>query len=156
MRISQMTHAKQWGVLPPSSFIIQHEGLEAGFGTHPVWDAVPGAWNILNLVVDLLAITRGLPPGEYPHALSIVPLVVATAMQMYEAPTTLGDLTLLVSPREWLDRLGKHEHAERFILPLILGGTFRSLAEEGVARLALSGCNVVYADFANKKVKTVH
>lgn len=99
-----------WTRFPRESYAVLFEGKMIGIGVNPIFDAVPGAWNILTLlwadVLDTLPTFVG-PAEDYPYFCGLIPYAVGTALQEYvpKSGVTLGDIALTATPQEFLDKL---------------------------------------------------
>lgn len=73
----------QWSPFSRASYTIEHEGERTGIGMHPVFDVIPGAWNLLWLSWENLdgLIYWDKDPAIFPYHCGILPIVVATCMQ---------------------------------------------------------------------------
>ena len=94
----------QWSPFSRSCYTVEHEGEREGIGAHPVFDVVPGAWNLLWLswpgVDDLIYWAKD--PGQFPYHVDILPIVVATCMQMLEGGGSFGVVAECLTPLNFL------------------------------------------------------
>ncbi|WP_157861420.1 hypothetical protein [Desulfurivibrio alkaliphilus] len=97
----------RWSSQPKESYSVLYDGEMVGIGLDPIFDAAPGAWNIMWLtsaekLESLLA--YGDDPGQFPASLGSMPLAIATALQAH-GDRLLGELAEEMKPRQFLDYL---------------------------------------------------
>lgn len=121
---------KVWSMFPHKSYSIIIYGKLVGIGMDPVWDAVPGAWNLFWLtwppLEELLKWER--PPEQFPQATSQMPHAIGMALQEYSKQQTLGQLATTTSPTQFLSMLEKHPGRDTFIFPAMFGKGFWNTA----------------------------
>jgi len=142
-----------WSIAPCTAYGIDYEGQRLGIGLDPVFQAVPGAWNILvlscSIIDDLLPWTN--PPGEFPVSVVSMPSAVATALQRHSETggRTLGDLAATMRPGQFLQAI---EGMDDLIIVQLFGPAWWDLVRERAELLERMNRNVVRVDFRGRKV----
>lgn len=141
---------KIWTDMPPSAYSVSVGGLQVGIGLLPVWEAVPGAWNILSLMAgpDLEALlTWDKDPMDFPLAIGHAPYAVAMAMQWVSAGLTWGELAVATTPSQFLRALQEHPEGDKTLLPLLFRNEFWRRAKAKAATYHNYPANVVRVNF---------
>lgn len=141
---------KTWTELPTKAYSINFNGQQVGVGLDLIWDAVPGAWNILSLLMgpdleDLLAWDKD--PADFPVDFGAVPYAVAMALQRASAEQTWGDLAATLTPAQFLKALKEHPGRDKMILPAMFPIEFWKRAEAKAASYHNYPDNVVRGHF---------
>lgn len=147
-----------WTRFPRESYAVPIEGRMLGIGVNPIFDAVPGAWNILTLlwadVLDTLPTFVG-PAEDYPYFCGLIPYAVGTALQEYapKSGVTLGDIALTATPQEFLDKLAACPELARIIVVGAFAGAFWKRANAFAAGWASPmSSNIIIGHFGQAKV----
>lgn len=144
---------KIWSEHPHKMYSVNYNGHQHGIGVREIWDTIPGAWNILNLVwheqmEPLLEWSDS--PEEFPLDCGFVAYAVGMALQRYSPKKTWGELATEVTPARFLELLKAHPDRDRVILPQLLGSAFWDRAEVKSKSYRGYADNVIRADFREK------
>lgn len=146
-----------WSKFPRSAYAVSYNGTLIGIGTNPIFEVVPGAWNILSLlwgeVMDSLLPYSG-DPGRFPYDCAIVPFAAGTALQKYDDTRTVGELADSCTPEEFIQLLSEFEHKDQLIMVNAFKESFWDAAKRFVSRWVypVSG-NVIRGNFGRAKVQ---
>lgn len=144
---------KIWSELPPKAYSVNINGQQLGLGLLPIWDQVPGAWNILSLIAgpELEALlTWDKEPGDFPTDIGAVPFAVAMALQHASAEITWGELAATTTPAQFLKALREHPQCDKMILPAIFPNELWRRGEEKAATYHNYPDNVVQGHFGGR------
>lgn len=147
--------SKLWSAMPHKAYSINVNGQQVGLGMRDIWDQVPGAWNILQLVwgqqCEELLPYQGLPE-EFPYDCGFVSYSVCMALQTTAPTKNWGDIAIEFSPRKFIEMLRAHVDCEKFVLPLVFKQVFWERAEVKAASYYEYSDNVIRADFRSGEV----
>lgn len=141
---------KNWSELPHKAYSVNLNGHQRGLGMRDIWDQIPGAWNLLQLVwgqeCEALLEHKG-SPEDFPFDCGYVPLCVGMALQEAGAGKTWGDLAAESTPAMFLKILREHQNGGKTLLPFIFQQVFWEKAEaKAEAHRELAG-NVIHVRF---------
>jgi len=145
-----MAEKKVWSALPHKAYSIIHEGKQYGIGAREIWDQVPGAWNILQLVWNAEAeklLEWAGTPENFPLDCGFVPYAVAFALQPCSDLKSWGDMADELTPQAFLSSLRGYERRAYTALIQLSGEDFWARSKIVVARYKEHNTNVVRADF---------
>jgi len=128
-----------------SCSIMIDENTRVGFGVHPVFDVVPGAWNIFWLTfaqLDQVAHYKG-ELGQYLVTCDALAVCAGAAMQAY-GDKTLGDLAVSIRPKEFINIVIK---IPTFLPFIFYGERWFGVAKKRAERYRVMPDNVVRIDF---------
>lgn len=150
---SAIVYSKQ----PRQSYSVLHDGKMKGLGVMPIFDVVPGAWNILWLsaasTIEAL-LNWHEDPGAFPPHCGALPVAVGTALQMapgdHKYFTTYGDLAMTLPPHKLITLMRSAEDK-----PLIvrLYPTWYDIAEENAKLYIPRRENVIAVDFRSARLQ---
>ena len=145
--------SKLWSELPAKAYSINIGGQQMGLGMREIWDQIPGAWNIFQLVwgppcEELLAYSG--QPESFPVDCGMLPHAVAMAIQLVDPTKTWGQLATEVSPAKFLQILKDHPDCHNFILPYVFKHVFWERAEAKAASYHEVAGNVIRGNFGAK------
>lgn len=125
------------------------DGIKIGFGVHPVFDIVPGAWNIFWLTfaqLDQVAHYKG-ELEQYLITCDALAVCAGAALQNAPPPMqarTLGDLAVELRPKEFVEVVKK---IPTFLPFTFYGAKWFNVASSRAARYRVMPDNVVRIDF---------
>lgn len=145
---------REWSIFPREDYFVNLDGMQIGIGLHPVWNAVPGAWNLLVLTHDVVDVL--LPwekdPGLFPVSTRIMPAVVGTAMQVLpDGFTKVGSLAEELRPTQFLEAV---QNEPDLILTKCYGQAWLEIARDRAKVIEKRlHANVVSVDFTKQRVQ---
>jgi len=140
-----------WSFAPRDAYATVYNGVPMGIGLLPVWEAVPGAWNIFVLtseLIDTLLPWGAKDPGQFPVTTVALPAVIGTALQPVDdnGLWTIGHLAETSRPLQFLEAI---KHRNDLFLMLAFGEAWWTVACERAAVLERTiGSNIVHVDFS--------
>jgi len=141
---------KTWSTLPHEAYAVDLGGERYGIGAREIWDQVPGAWNILQLVwsekAERLLKWSG-PLENFPLDCGFVPYAVAFALQPLTEGRTWGELAASTSPSEFLSLLKIHPEQTETALILVIGDNFWTRTRCLLSAYKEFSGNVIQHDF---------
>ena len=140
----------RWSPYPRESCTVRiDEEIIIGFGAHPVFDVVPGAWNIFWLTfaqLDQVAYYKG-DMSNYLVTCDALAVCAGAAMQSTQTPNgavTLGSLALQMRPKEFIEAIANF----KTFLPLVFyGERWLKVAQARAAKYRVMPDNVIRIDF---------
>lgn len=122
--------SKLWTPAPPTAYATILDNVAVGVGTLSLWESVPGAWNLLAMSYQDLPklLTWAGPPEDFPMHLAVVPYCVGTALQLDAEFRTLGALTEVLTPQEFLRQVEPLKG--QMILYRVFGEAWWSIANQ--------------------------
>ncbi len=145
-----MEKKDRWSPYPQDACVLVLENnIEIGFGTHPIFDVVPGAWNIFWLTfaqLDQMAYYKG-DLSKYLVTCDALAVCAGAAMQMAPKPNsayTIGELANRMRPKEFLSIVSTFP---TFLPTVFYGEKWMSVAKARARKYRNMPDNVVNIDF---------
>lgn len=147
---------KVWSLYPKEAYSVIFEGKQYGIGLNPIFDTVPGSWNLLTILwaekLEALLPWTG-KPGDFPYGCGLISYAVGSALQDYSETHTLGELAAENSPVRFVELLKTHPKKENFIMVQAFSSVFWQKAEEFAGGHRELASNVIRADFSRPNVQ---
>jgi hypothetical protein len=143
-----------WSKFPRDDYSVMFEGKLYGIGINPLFEMVPGAWNLLVMMwhADLATLTHWKgEPKDYPWSCGIVPYAVGSALQAFEKDMTVGELAATSTPAQFLALLRESPNNERIIMVDAFQEEFWQRAEALAAGWCPLPDNVIQGNFGQAK-----
>lgn len=143
-----------WSLYPHDKYTVEHNGQLVGIGARPIWDAIPGSWNILSMLwgqgmEDL--IPWGGSNLDFPYDCNLAPYAVALALQSRNSQQTWGEFADISTPREFVEELRKAPDSEVLIPIYVFKNRFWELAEDKARTYRKLHDNVTRVNFAARR-----
>lgn len=145
---------RTWSALPHKAYSVNVEGIQYGIGLHPIWDVIPGAWNIFSMIwSDQLEalLSWSEDPKEFPINCGCLPLAAAAALEQATPSQTWGEIAEVTTPREFIEAFKRRPNCNISILPLFFGQKFWDLAEAKIASYQPTMPNIIRGDFGQAR-----
>lgn len=141
----------RWSPYSRASCSIQiDETTSIGFGVHPVFDVVPGAWNIFWLTfaqLDQVAYYRG-EIQDYLVTCDALAVCAGAAMQTVKtadgSTSAIGELAVRMKPKEFVEAVAK---IPTFLPIVFYGEKWITVARRRAARYRVLPDNVIDINF---------
>ena len=133
--------------------IILEGGIKVGFGVHPIFDLIPGAWNIFWLTfsqLDRLAYYNG---DHRSYVVSCDALAVCVGAALQAMPNTkpmeiVGNIAAQLSPTEFIGRVANFS---AFLPVMFYGERWFNVAYKRASTYVKPNGNIIHVDFREVK-----
>ena len=141
---------KRWSKYDKEQYSIEINGGFYGIGLLPIWDQVPGSWNILALLwgegLENLIRWEG-DPYMFPQTGNLVGYAVGFALQRFAEGVSWGDLAENLTPRQFMERIIEYPNKKELIPVALWGTDFQIRAQKHAKDYIDHNSNVVRVNF---------